>query len=93
MNEGEDDTDDNGKAPEFASLDSACNSALDKIIEHCESVVIIVTRYEVDKDDSWSCTYSRGNTYTNYGAVRDYLLRKDEATKIRQQRRMEEDEK
>jgi hypothetical protein len=75
--------------PDFKSLDEACKQSLDRIIEHAESVIIIVTRCDVDKDDSWACTYSRGNAYTNLGAVKDWIARKDEATKVRQRRDME----
>lgn len=48
------------------------------IVEHVESVQVVVTIHSEDWDSSRSITCGRGSLYARLGAVREWLLMQDE---------------
>lgn len=59
------------------------------LMEHCDSVSIIVTRKA--EGDSWSMLASGdGNVYARAGAMREWLVRDDEGTRAQKRREWDE---
>ena len=56
--------------------------AVEKLGEHFDSVVIICTRHEATEGGTSIEVAGAGNVYARIGSVRDWLLKKDEETRV-----------
>lgn len=57
-------------------LNDLVQSSAARLVEHADSVIILVTRQEGGDTAVYSATH--GNVFASYGAVGDYLKRSDE---------------
>jgi hypothetical protein len=63
---------------------------LDMVTEHCtklgehfDTVQIFVTRHEAGKEDGTvNVNYGSGNWFARYGQVKEWVLRRDEDTRV-----------
>jgi hypothetical protein len=70
-------SDDDPEERDMERIKRACTL----LIEHFDSVQIIATRHAPDEDGTIHASWGEGNWYARYGSVREWLLKKDEASR------------
>lgn len=62
--------------------------AVDQLIEHFDTVQVLVTRCNGDEDGTVSVSLGAGNWFARYGHVKDWIVKEEE--KVRKEVRLEE---
>ncbi len=64
--------------PDMVEAEKLAMAAADKICEHVDAVTIFICKRREDgKDGTWRAAFGRGNYYTRYGQIKQWVLAED----------------
>lgn len=63
-----------------------------QLAEHFDSVQILVTRHSPEDDGTINVAWGAGNWFARIGQVREWLLKKDEESRVEARRKQENDD-